>query len=83
MPANPDGMRLSESRLDGLHPTPFSDGLQDDGDRVLSPSWASVTDFPIIPGELFANLQTSFYYDPLDAVYKVMVSRRRNRLRKH
>ena len=32
----------------------------------------SVTDIPIIPGELFAKFQTSFYADPVDAVFKAM-----------
>lgn len=32
----------------------------------------SVTDIPTIPGELFAKFQTSFYADPVDAVFKAM-----------
>lgn len=37
--------------------------------RVLLPM-ASVRDIPTIPGELFAKFQTSFYSDPVDAVFK-------------
>ena len=41
------------------------------GKRILLPM-ASVTDIPTIPGELFAKFQTSFYSDPMDAVFKAM-----------
>jgi len=37
--------------------------------RILLPM-ASVKDIPTIPGELFAKFQTSFYADPVDAVFK-------------
>jgi ATP-dependent Lon protease len=37
--------------------------------RILLPM-ASVGDIPSVPGELFARFQTSFYADPVDAVYK-------------
>ncbi|MEW6207016.1 MAG: protease Lon-related BREX system protein BrxL [Acidobacteriota bacterium] len=39
--------------------------------RILLPM-ASVRDIPTIPGELFARFQTSFYSDPIDAVFKAM-----------
>ena len=39
--------------------------------RVLLPM-ASVSDIPTIPGELFAKFQTSFYSDPVDAVFKAL-----------
>jgi ATP-dependent Lon protease len=39
--------------------------------RVLLPM-SSVTDIPTIPGELFAKFQTSFYSDPVDAVFKAI-----------
>ena len=39
--------------------------------RVLLPM-ASVAGIPTIPGELFAKFQTSFYADPVDAVFKAM-----------
>jgi ATP-dependent Lon protease len=39
--------------------------------RVLLPM-SSVTDIPTIPGELFAKFQTSFYSDPVDAVFKAL-----------
>jgi ATP-dependent Lon protease len=41
------------------------------GKRILLPM-ASVGDIPTIPGELFAKFQTSFYADPVDAVFKAM-----------
>jgi ATP-dependent Lon protease len=41
------------------------------GKRILLPM-ASVGDIPTIPGELFAKFQTSFYADPVDAVFKGM-----------
>ena len=33
---------------------------------------ASVGDIPGIPGELFAKFQTSFFADPVDAVFKAL-----------
>ena len=39
--------------------------------RIVLPM-ASVGDIPTIPGKLFAKFQTSFYADPIDAVYKVL-----------
>lgn len=39
--------------------------------RMLIPM-SSVTDIPTIPGELFAKFQTSFYSDPVDAVFKAL-----------
>ena len=39
--------------------------------RVLLPM-ASVGDIQTIPGELFAKFQTSFYSDPVDAVFKAL-----------
>jgi ATP-dependent Lon protease len=39
--------------------------------RLLLPM-ASVRDIPTIPGELFAKFQTSFYADPVDAVFKAL-----------
>jgi len=38
------------------------------GKRILLP----MADIPTIPGELFAKFQTSFYADPVDAVFKAM-----------
>jgi len=40
-------------------------------DLFLIPS-SSVGDIQTIPGELFAKFQTSFYADPIDAVFKAM-----------
>ena len=39
--------------------------------RILLPM-ASVKDIATIPGELFAKFQTSFYADPVDAVFKAL-----------
>jgi ATP-dependent Lon protease len=41
------------------------------GKRLLLPM-ASVKDIPVIPGELFAKFQTSFYADATDAVFKAL-----------
>ncbi len=41
------------------------------GKRILLPM-ASVRDIATIPGELFAKFQTSFYADPVDAVFKAL-----------
>lgn len=39
--------------------------------RILLPM-SSVTDIPTVPGELFAKFQTSFYSDPVDAIFKAL-----------
>ena len=39
--------------------------------RILLPM-ASVGDIPTVRGELFAKFQTSFYSDPVDAVFKAL-----------
>lgn len=39
--------------------------------RILLPM-SSVVDLPTVPGELFAKFQTSFYADPVDAVFKAL-----------
>ena len=39
--------------------------------RVLMPV-VSVKDIPAVPAELFAKFQTSFYSDPIDAVFKAL-----------
>ena len=41
------------------------------GIRRLLPM-ASVGDIPSVPGELFAKFQTSFYTEPVDAVFKAL-----------
>jgi ATP-dependent Lon protease len=33
---------------------------------------SSVIDLPLVPGELFAKFQTSFYSDPVGAVFKAL-----------
>jgi ATP-dependent Lon protease len=44
----------------------------DSGAKRLLLPMASVKDIPAIPGELFAKFQTSFYADPIDAVFKAL-----------
>lgn len=39
--------------------------------KILLPM-SSVIDIPTVPGELFAKFQTSFYSDPVDAVFKAL-----------
>ena len=39
--------------------------------KILLPM-SSVVDIPTVPGELFAKFQTSFYSDPVDAVFKAI-----------
>lgn len=39
--------------------------------RILLPM-SNVNDIPSVPGELFAKFQTSFYSDPVDAVFKAL-----------
>ena len=39
--------------------------------RILLPT-SSVIDIATVPGELFAKFQTSFYSDPVDAVFKAL-----------
>jgi ATP-dependent Lon protease len=39
--------------------------------RILLPM-SSVIDIPSVPGELFAKFQTSFYSDPVHAVFKAL-----------
>jgi ATP-dependent Lon protease len=39
--------------------------------RILLPM-SSVGDIATVPGELFAKFQTSFYSDPVDAVFKAL-----------
>jgi len=41
------------------------------GKRILLPM-VSVKDISTVPGELFAKFQTSFYDDPVDAVFKAL-----------
>jgi ATP-dependent Lon protease len=41
------------------------------GKRVALPI-TSAADIPTVPGELFTKFQTSFYGDPVDAVFKAL-----------
>ncbi len=42
----------------------------DAGAKKIMLPMSSVIDIPSVPGELFAKFQTSFYSDPVDAVFK-------------
>lgn len=44
----------------------------DSGAKKILIPMSSVGDIQTIPGELFAKFQTSFYSDPVDAVYKAL-----------
>ncbi len=44
---------------------------QGGGKRVALPI-TSAADIPTVPGELFTKFQTSFYADPVDAVFKAL-----------
>lgn len=44
----------------------------DSGAKRLLLPMSSVNDIPTVPGELFAKFQTSFYSDPVDAVFKAL-----------
>ena len=44
----------------------------DSGAKRLLIPMSSVNDIPAVPGELFAKFQTSFYSDPVDAVFKAL-----------
>ena len=44
----------------------------DAGAKKVSLPMASAVDIPAIPAELFTKFQTSFYADPVDAVYKAL-----------
>ncbi|QDT91735.1 hypothetical protein Pan161_33980 [Gimesia algae] len=53
----------------------LSESLQvahDTGAKRLLLPMASVGDIPIIPNELFAKFQTSFYSDPCDVAFKAL-----------
>lgn len=44
----------------------------DSGAKKILIPMSSVVDIPTIPGELFTKFQTSFYSDPVDAVFKAL-----------
>jgi len=44
----------------------------DAGAKKVALPMASATDIPTIPAELFTKFQTSFYADPVDAVFKAL-----------
>jgi ATP-dependent Lon protease len=61
------GSVIPVENLAGCLQVAFDSGAK----RILLPM-ASVGDIPSIPGELFAKFQTSFYADPVDAVFKAL-----------
>jgi ATP-dependent Lon protease len=44
----------------------------DEGAKKVALPMSSAVDIPTIPAELFTKFQTSFYADPVDAVYKAL-----------
>jgi len=40
--------------------------------RPVRPGRLTASVIPTVPGELFAKFQTSFYADPVDAVFKAL-----------
>ena len=62
-------MPVIESTID--HPAVDAAAFDAGAKRILLPM-SSVTDIPSVPGELFAKFQTSFYSDPVDAVFKAL-----------
>ncbi len=44
----------------------------DSGAKKILIPMSSVVDIPTIPGEFFTKFQTSFYSDPVDAVFKAL-----------
>jgi ATP-dependent Lon protease len=44
----------------------------DAGAKKVCLPMSSAADIPTIPAELFTKFQTSFYADPVDAVYKAL-----------
>ncbi|HOY67091.1 MAG TPA: protease Lon-related BREX system protein BrxL [Candidatus Ozemobacteraceae bacterium] len=61
------GSIIPGENLDACLQMAFDSGAR----KVLLPM-CSVRDIPTIPGELFAKFQTSFYADPVDAVFKAL-----------
>ncbi len=60
----------SISRVDNLADT-LQVALDAGAKRILLPM-ANVGDIPTVPGDVFAKFQTSFYSDPVDAVFKAL-----------
>lgn len=44
----------------------------DAGAKKVALPMSSAADIPTIPAELFTKFQTSFYAEPVDAVYKAL-----------
>lgn len=61
------GSIIPVENLAGTLQVAFDSGAK----RILMPM-SSVKDIPSVPGELFAKFQTSFYSDPVDAVFKAL-----------
>ena len=65
-------MSLGGSIIPSVHIAEKLQTAFDAGAKKLLIPMSSVGDIPTIPGELFAKFQTSFYSDPVDAVYKAL-----------
>ncbi len=61
------GIIVPASNLGEILQVAFDSGAK----KILIPM-SSVGDIQSIPGELFAKFQTSFYSDPVDAVFKAL-----------
>lgn len=76
-PVQPQTVILGDMTLGGTvtQARNLAESLQvafDAGAKRLLLPMSSVTDIPSVPGELFAKFQTSFYSDPVDAVFKAL-----------
>ena len=76
-PVQPQLVVLGEMSLGGsVNPVQsLADCLQvalDGGGKRVALPITSAADIPTVPGELFTRFQTSFYADPVDAVFKAL-----------
>src|SRR5690606_24158446 len=76
-PAQSQSVVLGEMSLGGsVNPVErLAECLQvafDGGGKKVALPITSAADIPTVPGELFTRFQTSFYADPVDAVFKAL-----------
>jgi len=76
-PVQPSSVILGDMSLGGTvtQARNLAESLQvafDAGAKRLLLPMSSVVDLATVPGELFAKFQTSFYSDPVDAVFKAL-----------
>lgn len=65
-------MSLGGSIVPGINLAETLQVAFDSGARRILLPMSNVNDIPSVPGELFAKFQTSFYSDPVDAVFKAL-----------